>query len=277
MYSKLFQVTNAVSEMAESPEVFGPGMKTSCHLSCRKVSSGQEIVIFSAENRAGIIQSILFRAYDLQDKLSISHNWKTMLVSMTWDGKEPQVKEIPLAGFFTNGFDYLREVRSLNAGVKMRTCTPHGEHASEMDARDWLAYLFYDMPFWSSAKITVKRVSGIADGVICTKIATKPLNNQQYNPRLTGYFSAQLNQQAFETTRHKILLKLENQWGHVVALNFFLRNSVIPDTQEYDVIIELDQANAPTVSGTGILYLYLYCTFEVYNSVQKKFREMQCF
>ena len=253
IHSKLFQVTNAVSLMARSPEVYGLGKKTSCQLTCQKVSSGQEIVIYSAKNTPRVVQSIFFRVYDVRKKTIMSTDWKTMLISMTWDGKAPQVKEIPLAGFFTNGFDYVREVRSLNAGVRLRTCDMGGDHASKMKARDWLAYLSYDMPFWSSAKITIKRVPGIVDGVICTNITTKPLDINEYNPRLTGYFSAQLNQQAFGTKHNKILLKLENQWGHVVALNFFLKNTKVPDTQEYDVIIELDQANAPTISGTGIV------------------------
>ena len=241
--------------MVNSPEDYGPGLKTGCQLTCRRVASGEEIVIYSAENAAQVIQSILFRLYDVKSKAVTSKNWKTMLITMTWDGKEPQVKEIPLAGIFTNGFDYLREVRSLNAGVKMKTCSSHGHRANEMKARDWLAFLFYDMPFWKSAKVTIKRLPGLLNGIICTQFTTKPLDMNQYNPRLTGYFSAQLQQQIFWITHNKIMLKLENEWGHVVALNFFLRNTLVAYTQENDVIIEIDQANVPTISGTGTVFL----------------------
>ena len=207
--------------MAKSPEVFGPGMRLGCQLTCQKVASGQEIVIFSAKNVAQVIQSILFRVYDVRERAIMTSNWKTMLITMAWDGKGPQVRQIPLAGLFTNGFDYLREVRSLNAGVKMKTCQSKGHRVSEMKERDWLAYLFYDMPFWKSAKITIKRMAGLTHGIICTKITTKPLDNKQYNPRMTGYFSAQLHQQDFGIT------------------------------QENDVIVEIEETNAPTVSGTG--------------------------
>ena len=238
--------------MAKSPEDFGPGVKTGCQLTCTKVSSGQEIVLYFAENTAKVIKSILFRIYDLNgEEIIMSKNWKTMLVTMAWDGKEPQVKQVPLAGLFTNGFDYLREIRSLNAGVKMRTCTTYGYRASEIKTHDWLAYLFYDMPFWKSAKITIKRIPGVSRGLICTKITTKPLDIKAYNPQLTGYFSVQLQQQDFGIAHNNLIFKLEEQWGHVVAINFFLRNTMIGYTHENDVIIEIDQTNVPTIFGTG--------------------------
>jgi hypothetical protein len=261
-------VTNAVSEMAKSPEDFGPGLKSGCHLTCERIVSGRETVIYSVENAAQVIQSILFRVYDVKGKAIMSENWKTMLITMTWDGREPQVKEIPLAGLFTNGFDYLREVRSLNAGVKMKTCTSHGHRVNEMKARDWLAFLFYDMPFWKSAKITIKRMPGIENGIICTQITSKPLDMNQYNPRLTGYFSAQLHQQVFGINYNKIMFKIENEWGHVVALNFFLRNTLVAYTQEIDVIIEIDQANVPTISGTGIVNSFFLSRLTVLIAVR---------
>ena len=129
----LKSVTKAVSEMATSPEKYGPGLKSRCKLFCQEIPSGGEIVIYSAANVAKVIQSMIFRIYDKKEGgFVISKNWRRILITMTWDGKEPQVREIPLAGFIISGLDYLREVRGLTAGLGKMTCDIDGRHASKL-------------------------------------------------------------------------------------------------------------------------------------------------
>ena len=254
----LEKVTKAVSEMAYSPEKYGPGMRSECKLVCQKVKPGKEVVIYTAEN-AKIIQSMRFRLYDVQKgKPVISKNWKRTLITMRWDGKYPQVKEIPLAGLFITGLDFIREVKGLATGLRNMTCDVQGEHASKMTPNDWTAYLFYEMPFWKTANITVKIPNGYESAIICSHISAKKLNVEKYHPRLTGYFSAQLLQQGFDVHHHKTILHLENQWGHVVGINFFLRNDKIASTHELDIIIEIDEANVPVFSGTGLEDFFHY-------------------
>ena len=254
----LEKVTKAVSEMANSPEKYGPGVRSECKLVCQKVKPGKEVVIYTAEN-AKIIQSMRFRVYDVQKgKPVISKNWKRTLITMRWDGKYPQVKEIPLAGLFITGLDFIREVKGLATGLRNMTCDVQGEHASKMTPNDWTAYLFYEMPFWKTANITVKIPNGYEFAIICSHISAKKLNVEKYHRRLTGYFSAQLLQQGFDYQHHKTILHLENQWGHVVGINFFLRNDKIASTHELDIIIEIDEANVPVFSGTGLEDFFHY-------------------
>ena len=251
-------ITNALSTMANSPEKYGPGIGSKCKLTCKKIQPGQEVVIYNSKS-AKVIQSIRFRLYDIEKgKLVVSKNWKRMLISMIWDGKDPQVSEVPLAGLFITGPDFIREVKSLTTGLRNMTCNLYGEHASEMTASDWTAYLFYEMPFWKSAKITLKIPRGFESAISCYQISTKKLNIDEYHPRLTGYFNAQLHQQGFDNKHHKTILHLKDQWGHVVAINFFLRNMMVPSTHELDVIIETDEANAPIFSGTGLEDFFHY-------------------
>ncbi len=255
----LEQVTKAVSTMAKSPEKHAPGIRSDCKLTCKKVVSGRKVVLYDAQNSAKVIQSLFLRLYDIKNgKLNTSSNWKRMLITMTWDGKDPQVKEIPLAGLFITGLDFIREVKSLTTGLRVMTCDIQGDHASDIAQNDWTAYLFYEMPFWKSAKITVEIPNGYESAIFCFQISTKDLIVSKYHPRLTGYFSAQLHQQGFDLTHHKTILHLKDQWGHVVALNFFLRNIMVPSTHELDVIIETDEANVPVFSGTGLEDFFHY-------------------
>jgi len=257
--SKYFgKVTKAVSEMANSPDKYGPGVRSECKLVCQKVKPGKEVVIYTAEN-AKIIQSMRFRVYDIQKGRPVtSKNWKKTLITMRWDGKYPQVKEIPLAGLFITGLDFIREVKGLATGIRNMTCDVQGEYAAKMTPNDWTAYLFYEMPFWKTANITVKIPDGYESAIICSHISAKKLNVEKYPPRLTGYFNAQLLQQGFDIHHHKTIVNLENQWGHVVGINFFLKNDKIVSTHELDIIIEIDEANVPVFSGTGLEDFFHY-------------------
>ena len=252
-------VDKAISKMTNSPESYAPGLKSECKLTCQKVEPGQERVLFSEKNIALVIQSIRLRMYDIkQEKLVLSTNWRRMLITMIWDGKQPQVREIPLAGLFINGLDFIREVKSLTTGLRNTTCEAKGESASNIALNDRTAYLFYEMPFWKSAQISVKVPNGSESAIICSQISTKKLDFEEYHPRLTGYFNAQLQQQAFTHHDHQTIFHLQNQWGHVVAINFFLKNDKIASTHELDVIIETDEANAPVFSGTGLEDFFHY-------------------
>ena len=254
----LEKATNALSGMANSPEKYGPGVRSECKLVCQKVEPGKEVVIYTAEN-AKVIQSMRFRVYDIQKgKPVISTNWKKTLITMRWDGKDPQVKEIPLAGLFITGLDFIREVKGLAAGLRNMTCDVQGKYAAGITPNDWTAYLFYEMPFWESANISLRIPNGSESAIICSHISAKELNVEKYHPRLTGYFSAQLLQQGFDYEHHKTILHLENQWGHVVGINFFLRNDKIASTHELDIIIETDEANVPVFSGTGLEDFFHY-------------------
>ena len=254
----LKSMTKTVATMASSPVRYAPGLRSECKLVCQTVHPGKEVVIYSSQS-AKVIQSLRFRLYDIKNgKPSISKNWKRILITMRWDGKDPQVNEIPLAGLFVTGLDTIREVRSLTSGVGYTTCHTQGEHASEIEPNDLTAYLFYEMPFWKSANITVKIPNGFQSAISCFEISTKELNIDEYQPILTGYFNAQLYQQRFDYDHHKTILHLENQWGHVVALNLFLDNKKIASTQELDIIIETDEANVPFYSGTGLEDFFYY-------------------
>ena len=205
----LEEVNSAVSTMATAPEQYGPGMKTKCQLTCENIPAGGEVTLFSVEDSAKVIQALLFRAYDqVEGKFVVSKHWEAMLLTMTWDGKAAQVKDIPLACLFTSGLGYLHEANSLMAGMRNKRCAVRGEGISIPDDQkpDWVAYLFYEMPFWKSARITVKRPHEFGPAVICTEVTAKELNTAEYNPRLTGYFSAQLHQYAYSDTVHKTIL-----------------------------------------------------------------------
>ena len=151
------------------------------------------------------------------------------------------------------GLGYVREVNSLMAGLRNKRCAVRGEGISIPDDQkpDWVAYLFYEMPFWKSARITVKRPREFGPAVICTEVTTKELNTVEYNPRLTGYFSAQFNQYDHRKPGHKTILKVENEWGHVVAVNIFIERVPAYRTVEQDIIIEVDDTKAPVMSGAG--------------------------
>ena len=100
----LEEVNSAMSTMATAPEQYGPGMKTKCQLTCQNIPAGGEVTLFSAKETAKVIKSLLFRAYDqVEGKFVVSKHWEGMLLTMTWDGKAAQVKDIPLALPFFDG------------------------------------------------------------------------------------------------------------------------------------------------------------------------------
>ncbi|XP_046861706.1 uncharacterized protein LOC124454992 [Xenia sp. Carnegie-2017] len=251
--------TTAFSKMAREPENFAPGLRSQCSLSCHKVEPNEEIIIYHAHHSAMIIESMRLRIYDkINNMIKISENWRRILITMQWDDKEPQVKDIPLAGIFITGLDFLREVKSLTTGLRYMTCSVEGDYASQMELYDWTAYLYYEMPFWKSAKISVKIPHGFDSAIVCSQLSTKTLSEEKYHHSLTGYFSAQVNQQGFDYSHHKNIFHLEKQWGHVVAVNFFLRNDKIASTHELDVIIETNDAIAPIFPGTGLEDFFHY-------------------
>ena len=247
----LDQLNNVISKMANAPENYTPGLCSNCELTCYNIRPEEEVTIFSADV-GRVIQSMLLRIYDEQrGNYVISNHWERIFVSMTWDGRKSQVKEIPLAALFTIGVGCLREVNALMAGMRKRKCSTHGNAAIKGPAElDWVAHLYYEMPFWTSARIVVKRPRGFGSAVVCTQIKTKQMDIQKYNPRLTGYFSAQLNRYDSTLDKHKTLLKVENEWGHVVAINLIVNARNV--FAENDVIIETDNAVAPVISGTGL-------------------------
>ncbi len=248
----LDKVNQAVSKMASAPENYVPGMASDCELTCYNVGPGQEVTIFSVDV-GQVIQSLLLRIYDSdRKKYAISKHWERILITMTWDGRESQVKDIPLAGLFTVGTGYLREVNALMAGMRKKKCTSRGNgiNLSGLEELDWLAHLYYEMPFWKSARILIKRPRGFGSALVCAQINTKRMDIIKYNPHLTGYFSAQLNRYESTAFKHKTLLHVENEWGHVVAIN--LLANAHGGSEENDVIVETDNASAPVFSGTGL-------------------------
>ena len=264
----LEDVNDAVSKMAMSPGNYVPGMSSECNLMCHVVDSGQEITIFSVDNEPQVIQSLLFRVYDKKEGLyTISNHWERILVTMTWDERKSQVNDIPLAGFFAAGIGYIRQVNGLMAGIHKKKCTSNGKgHSSEFEVLDWVGYLYYEMPFWKSARIVIKRPQGFGSAVVCTQINTKKMNIRSYNPRLTGYFSVQLNRYDFNNLNLKRILHVDNEWGHVVAINMI--GNFPPAGEELDIIIETDNAIAPVISGTGLedYFGYVHHFFGMSNS-----------
>ncbi|CAB4040183.1 Hypothetical predicted protein, partial [Paramuricea clavata] len=122
--SYLDQVTQAVLKMATAPENYVPGMRSQCELTCYNVGPEEEVTIFSADNIGQVIQSLLIRVYDYNEgKYAISHHWERIFITMSWDGRESQVKDIPLSGLFTVGTGYLREVNGLMAGMRKKKCS----------------------------------------------------------------------------------------------------------------------------------------------------------
>ncbi|XP_046863103.1 uncharacterized protein LOC124456808 [Xenia sp. Carnegie-2017] len=257
-------LTNALSIMADKPERFAPGLGSKCSLFCERVESKSELVLFEKNNTTEVIQSIRLRVYDMVDGQSkISKNWRRILITMKWDDKNPQVYEIPLGGIFNTGLDYIREVKSLTTGLRNLSCELRGEETLKTRKFDFTAYLFYEMPFWKSAKISVKVHEGFKPAVICSQISSKKLTFEKYNFRLTGYFSAKLTQQVLYREENKELLWLKSQWGHVVAINFFLRKYAYHSIIEEDVLIETNDAIAPIISGTGLEdFFHYFHTFE---------------
>ena len=247
----LDRLNNVISRMANAPENYTPGLASNCELTCYNIRPGEELMIFSAD--AGqVIQSMLLRIYDEErGNYVISNHWERILITMTWDRRESQVKEIPLAALFTVGIGYLRDVNALMAGMRKRKCsTSTNGDIKGLAELDWLAYLYYEMPFWTSARIVVKRPRGFGSAVVCTQINTKQIDITEYNPRLTGYFSAQLNRYESISKSHKTLLHVENEWGHVVAINLIANAQ--GGSEENDIIIETNNATAPIISGTGL-------------------------
>ncbi|XP_046863693.1 uncharacterized protein LOC124457498 isoform X2 [Xenia sp. Carnegie-2017] len=289
----LHKMTSILSIMASEPEKYAPGIGSSCSMVCHIVKQNDKVVLFesSSNEAAKVIQSMRVRVYDLfKGQAIISENWRRVLISMQWDGKKPQVKDIPLGGIFNVGLDFIREIKSLTTGLRKMSCDLTGDAALKLKPFDWTAYLFYEMPFWKSAKITVSIPNGFKSALICSQFSTKLLDYKIYHPRLTGYFSAQLTQQGFDLKHNKDIFHLQNEWGHVVAVNFFWRSKKISQAQELDINIETNNATAPIFPGTGLedFFHYFHDFFRTKNITgpfngipsfykTKKMRMTKCF
>ena len=75
----------------------------------------------------------------------------------------------------------------------------------------------------------------------------------EYNPRITGYLQCAVNQYDNHKPGHRTMLKVENEWGHVVAVNVFLEKVQAYRTRtiEQDIIIEVGDAQARSCRGLG--------------------------
>ena len=233
-----------------------------CSLNCVNISSQSSIVI-SRINSPGVIFS--FRIQVTEDS-KVPFDWNSLVLSMHFD-RTPnvQVHEIPLGVLFSasqpNG-QSLNDFNGASIGRKKLRClkrftNENGSSYVEVNT-DWVGYISLPMPFWKSAKVSLKNLDSSRRFIVCVEMVLMP---NMYISETTGYFSMQTNQYTGGAHERKDIFSVQNAWGHLVGLIseitnllpslMLSKNHGVRDHIEADILFFIDGLKAASMAGSG--------------------------
>ena len=242
-YQKRLQEINGLSRTAT---ITGPAMgeENACILTCHKVVNGSETVIFKARY-SGVIQGLLLRVYN-PATLELERDWNQMLVTIRWDGEEkPQIDRIPLGLFIGSAQGFLNPMDAVISGLKIYKCI--ASYKRSLPNEDFTGYIFYPMPFWKSAEISLSVAPQIRESIACFSI---DVVRNPYKVQDTGYFQTAMTVHTSASPFLKMHLNTTG-WGHMVGIHHNL-NHVNKNVMENDPFIHIDGSSGPIVMGTGV-------------------------
>ena len=246
------------ASLLKHPELYSPARDTKCLLKCVDLCTGCSKTIFSAQN-PGVIYAMHFRVFK-KDSQKVSQDWTNILISMIWDKSAvPQVEKVPL-GSFMGATASLNIVKGAAAGKFINYCDY--ETNDEKANLCIMGYIYYPMPYWSDATIQIESTD--EEVTVCYQILTR---SNQYSKQTTGYFSTLKTYYETNSQGYKVILDLENRWGHIVGLYMEIDNLVAKTTVpiperwaalQADPVIFIDGTQSATVFGTGLEDYFSY-------------------
>eukprot|EP00667_Euglena_gracilis_P006403 EG_transcript_6463 len=211
---------------------------------------GSSAVVFNATG-PGVIEQLL---------LSVSHphlpergllkplgDWNHVLVTLQFDGAEPpQVDRVPLGYLLgANLRHWLHRAQGYLLGVVPMEFVAQGQKA-----RDWVGYVYFPMPYWESATLTLECDPAAAQSAVAVHAAVAVRPNRD-PPATTGHFHAVHRRAAPSALwRPFTFLDLPRGWGHIVGVNLHLEGQ--RDIIQGDPQLYYDHSRSALLQGTGI-------------------------
>lgn len=194
------------------------------------VSAGADLVLLDVAG-SGVVQSI-----ELDIDPATAEILAQCTIRMEFDGQET-VQEMPLGEFFGSA---VGEVDYTSLPMGMRT---NG---------NW--YCYFPMPYWESAKITIRNGSASAVSSLTAVVGVN--STEHYDPAKAGYFCARRRSRTFSTSDGDMVLFDEpGTAGKFVGLSLYMegdgRGNGGMMYLEGDARIYIDGSEAPAVHGTG--------------------------
>ena len=158
----------------------------------------------------------------------------------------------------------MNELRGASMGRRKRTCS-YSDGLLDLPATTMTSYLYYPMPFWRNALITVEGSTSVDTSLlVCYKVT---LVENHYKEEETAYFHASKTMYTDQVDGYRNILQLNNAWGHIVGLQMEVENLKaqrdVPLNQRWaalqaDMLIYTDGAKSATVLGTGLEDYFSY-------------------
>ena len=249
------------AETLRKPEE-NPSIGKECTLQCVNISAQSKVVLYSIKY-PGVIGSFRIQ---ITENNKVPFDWNSLTLSMHFDGtRDLQVQDIPMGVLFgasqPDG-QRLNDFNGASIGRKRLKCTTSSKYDNESSFKsknDWVGYIYFPMPFWSSAKISLKNLHSSQQYRVCAQAVV--LTNL-YTLQTTGYFSMQSRQYIDDGKGWKDILSVQNSWGHVVGLIGEFSN-LLPSllvagrhphrgAVEADILMYIDGSKAASVIGSGI-------------------------
>ena len=126
-------------------------------------------------------------------------------------------------------------------------------------------YIYFPMPFWRNAKITLEGTESIDTSLlVCYQVTTEP---NFYDSKTAAYFHVNRNYYGAGVEGWREILSLSNSWGHIVGLmsdTDNLRANRDGDLSERwaalqsDMLLYIDESKSATMLGTGLEDYFSY-------------------
>eukprot|EP00668_Euglena_longa_P034660 GGOE01044491.1.p1 GENE.GGOE01044491.1~~GGOE01044491.1.p1 ORF type:complete len:770 (+),score=194.99 GGOE01044491.1:124-2433(+) len=233
-----------------------PAVPTSSHMEFNTtfLSPGSSVVIFSSTG-AGVITQLLLCVSQphLPERGSLRPlgDWNHVRLTLRFDGaEEPQVDRVPLGYLLgANLRHWLHKAQGYLVGVAPMEFTVQPRRRLQ----DWVGYVYFPMPYWSSASVSLDCEPSIAAaaGRVAVHYAVTARPTNPYPASTTGHFVAVFRRAAPSRTWQPFrFLDVRQGWGHIVGMNLNLEG--LRDIIQGDPQFYLDHSSSAVVQGTGI-------------------------
>ncbi|CAD5116152.1 DgyrCDS5074 [Dimorphilus gyrociliatus] len=244
-----------LTQLFEQPENYGPAYHSECSLKCLIMSRDSHVILFS-HRQAAVISSIFITVKDSSSDRTIT-DWSQIFMNINFDDKEEyQIKKIPLGKIFLAD-GQLNDFKGIAFGRRSKSCSGQTK---------MFGYLYFPMPFWKSAVITLEGSEFLKKTIsVCYDIKTR---ENFYDEATTGYFHMADKYFIGDNHKRRKFLDLNNLSGHIVGITLGIDNLKADQTAkdinarwaalQADHVMFIDNQSDVSVQSTGLEDFFNY-------------------
>lgn len=219
------------------------------------MSRDSHIILFSHRQPA-VVSSIFITIKDSSNE-QVLNDWSQVLININFDDNEDyQVRKVPLGKIFLAD-GQLNDFKGVAFGRRIKSCSGF---------TGMLGYLYFPMPFWKSALITLEGTKFLKKTLyVCYDIRTRP---NFYDPESTGYFYMKDSYYIGNNRKRMEFLNLNDVSGHIVGFTMDVDNLQGDRTAtninarwaalQADHVMFIDNQSDVSVQSTGLEDFFNY-------------------